>query len=64
MTDPVPKYDIDEVAGTVTGLLDQHRGKVAQSLSVPATTPMFTREESGALVDRNGRVIVPAPEKK
>jgi hypothetical protein len=61
MADLPPQLNVDAVAGEISSLLDLHRGQVAPSLSAPATTPMFTREQNGAVVDRNGRVVIAAP---
>ncbi len=57
MATPGTLFDPDAVAVDVRAALDQHRAAVGATLAAPATTPMFTRESDGTLVDRAGRVL-------
>lgn len=61
MPDKLPVFDPAAVAGELALSLNQHRGLVAPTIATAAASPMFTREQNGALVDRAGRVLVPAP---
>ncbi len=64
MATPVPVYEPAAVAEELAASLNQHRGLVAPTIATAATAPMFTRESNGALVHRDGRVVVPAPASK
>ena len=60
MASPGAAYEPQEIAGELKVQLNQHRDEVARAVATPAVTPMFTRDSTGALIDRTGRVVVDA----
>ena len=57
----IPVFDSEETARLLSDGLAAHRKAFGGLLGQPAEGPLFRAAPDGAILDRGGRVVAPAP---
>lgn len=54
-------FDADAAAQELAARIADHQRSVGQRVSAPDSRPLFTKAADGAIVDREGKTVRPAP---